>query len=99
MTMTTEVSDVGECGQWATSGTAQDMSNDVSWAIGVFLLLFFITNYNIQVLLMFKGPVRSGFSAWFRRTATETGCLLWQDPKKPVQTSPDHFFLQFRHKL
>jgi hypothetical protein len=50
MTTTTEISDVGGSGQRATSGTTQDTSFDVSWAIGVFLLLFFITNYNIQVL-------------------------------------------------
>ena len=31
--------------------------------------------------LVSGSPVRSGFSAKFRRTATATGCLLWQDPK------------------
>ena len=39
MIMTTKIDDVGGCGQRATSGTAQDTSNDVSWAIGVFFLL------------------------------------------------------------
>ena len=33
------------------------------------------------LLIVFKGPVWSGFSAWFWWTATTTGCLLWQDQK------------------
>ena len=34
-----------------------------------------------QLQIVSGSPVRSGFSAKFRRTATATGCLLWQDPK------------------
>ena len=46
MTMKTKISDVGVCGQRATSGTTQDMSFDVYWAIGMFLLsLLFIFHY------------------------------------------------------
>ena len=45
-----------------------------------------------QFQIVFKGPVWSGFSARFGWTATAIGCLLWQDPKKPVQTGPDRFF-------
>ena len=51
-----------------------------------FLLLFHI-NY-----LVFKRLVQSGFSAQFEWTTTATGCLIWQDPKKPDQTGPDRFF-------
>ena len=50
-----------------------------------------LTNtYMVNSLLSHEGalshlvsgsPVWSGFSAKFRRTATATGCLLWQDPK------------------
>ena len=40
---------------------------------------------NLQIV--FKGPVQSGFLAQFRWTATASGCLLWQDPKNPVQTT------------
>ena len=43
-------------------------------------------------LLVFKGPVRSGFWARFGRTATTTSCLLWQDPKKPDWTAKNRFF-------
>jgi hypothetical protein len=49
--------------------------------------------------LVYKSPVQSGFSAQFGRTATATGCLLWQDPNnrteteknrsKPVQIGPN----------
>ena len=46
MTMTTKVSDVGGCGQRTMSGTTQDTSFDVYWAIGMFLLsLLFIFHY------------------------------------------------------
>ena len=50
---TMEINDVGVLGQWATSGTSQDTSFDVSWAIGVcffYYFLLFITNYNIPVV-------------------------------------------------
>ena len=39
MSMTTKINDVGGCGHRAMSGMAQDTSNDMSWAIGVFFLL------------------------------------------------------------
>ena len=38
MTMKMKISDIGGCGQRVTSGMTQDMSFDVYWAIGMFLL-------------------------------------------------------------
>ena len=46
MTMTTKISNIGGCGQRTMSGTTQDMSFDMYWAIGMFLLsLLFIFHY------------------------------------------------------
>ena len=41
------------------------------------------------LLIVFKGPVWSGFSAWFWWTATATGCLLCKDQKKLDHKKPD----------
>ena len=37
----------------------------------------------VIICLVFASPVQSSFFALFGRTATATGCLLWQDTKKP----------------
>ena len=50
------------------------------------------------MLLVYKSPVQSGFSAQFGRTATATGCLLWQDPNNRTETEKNRskpFELQF----
>ena len=38
---------------------------------------YFEVEESLNPLLVFKSPVRSGFSAQFWVTRTETGCLIW----------------------
>ena len=51
------------------------------WVEKANIALMLMDGQEENIRLVSGSPVRSGFSAKFRRTATATGCLLWQDPK------------------